>query len=343
MTRILLASSVAVIALGFSFGAMAQIINPGNANPGDDSATIQQTNETGSYASQYQPGNYGNVAVITQQGGTNDSAIQDQLTNGPAGGGYQEIDQGRSGANTSAQATQTDNSNGSTQYITQDYNGPNPNYPNQPTSVTQTINALYGGTYSGGANSQSATQYGNTGSTISQTIGLTGDNASTANANVQNAIQNGQTLSSITQLIDGDTGSGNQQTATQDGSGSNNVIAQQTRDSANGNSQTASQTGYGSNNQISQVADLGSIGNIQSATQTGMNSGLIVQYQTGVSYDQQYANQSLGTNNQIGQYQSIQGAFASVTQTGGSNNLAIQNQGGAYFSNNGGTLGFVGH
>ena len=343
MTRILLASSVAVIALGFSFGAMAQIVNPGSANPGDDSATIQQANETGSYASQYQPGNSGNVAIITQQGGTNDSAIQDQYSNGPAVAGLQQINQGVLGSNTSAQASQIDNSNGSSQIINQDYNGPNPNYPNQPTSATQTINAVYGGTFVGAANIQSATQYSNIGTTISQTIGLTSDNSSTANGNSQSANQSDQTASSITQVIDGDTGSGNTQTAIQSSNGSNNVIAQQTRNSAYGNLQTATQSGYGSNSQISQVADLGSFGNIQSATQTDMNSGLIVQYQTGVSYDQQYAAQSSGTNNQIGQYQSIQGAFASVTQSGGSNNLAIQNQGGTYFSNNGGSLGFVGH
>lgn len=346
MTRIVLASSAAAIALGFSFGAMAQVANPGTPNWGDDVATIQQANETGSFASQNQPGQSYNTAYIFQQGGTNESATQDQnANNSRAYSSRQQIYQGLNQANDSANAAQTDNSNGSFQYIQQDGNARSGDLN---TRTTQTITAYQGGTLSGLGNYQWAEQTGNYGSSIAQTIGQATDIGNQAHANSQTATQSGQTNSSIIQFIDGSNGpseggSGNTQTATQTSNGAGNVIAQQTFGSPIGNTQTATQTGYGSFNQISQYEYGGNIGSIQTATQDGNTNGLILQYQSATYSNQQTATQSYGIGNQIGQYQAGYGNFASASQTGGSNNLAIQNQGGINFVNNGGSIGFAVH
>lgn len=143
MSRKLLYSSVAVIALCFSLPALA-----------DTATVIQQGGENGGYAYQNQPGvndGSGDSATITQTGGTGDSATQQQARGGfpsdYAGNSTEIITQ--TGNTGYVSASQEDNSGGTLQTINQT--------TNYNTSATQTINAP--NTDSGAPNNtQTATQ-----------------------------------------------------------------------------------------------------------------------------------------------------------------------------------------
>ena len=349
MKRKVLASSVAVIALCLALPVLAA---SGGLVVGDDSATIVQTGEANGQASQSQPGGYGNTATITQSSGSGDQATQQQNRQGfapvaavgggttwdMAGGGTETIAQT---TNTNAVASQEDNTWDSTQTITQTNNA--------ISSATQTINAS--ASYVSQANTQSATQTGNSRSGIAQTIGLNALNTtSTAAQNGQSAAQTNQNGSSIQQVVDGDTALNNKQTAEQT-NGSSNAITQQALSNGTGNTQSAS-IDYGNGNTIGQTQN-GGVGNTQTASVTGGNSNNVSQYQgiggsgnvqtayvssssngtiqqtqaNGVSSGTQTAYQlnTYGAN-QIYQTQSTSGNVATVTQSFGSGNVAIQKQ-----------------
>jgi hypothetical protein len=382
MLRHLLASSVAVLAISVSLPALAQSLS--------DSAYITQTNETGSLATQNQPGGQGNAAYITQSGGTTNTATQDAAPSVPpftaayATGGFQTITQtnndsvvasqistGVSGGQTITQTANRKNGTVKTT-ATQNFNSSAKGVGSQQTA-TQTNNAGASVTQSMNwgerNNTQVATQSGQTGSTISQTLYWTqqtnnsqsSSQSGTGTNNTQaSEIVNGwdagsrttqsqvngtsnsqyaginQGLSSISQSQTG--GVGNSQAGRVDtsGIGSLNNTLDQVQDQGVANVQTATVV-HGNRNTAIQYQGIGGAGNTQTATFGTMTSqasmGLITQRQdNGSSAGTQIASQDSGTTNQIAQYQGNSNNYASATQSGGSGNLAIQNQGGIYFT-----------
>lgn len=290
MTRNLLASSVASIALCFSLPALAQKAAPGV----DDSAYITQTGESSGFASQNQPGNYdGNTATITQSYGTGDVATQQQARYNTgvdyAIGGNQTITQSN---NYYATASQIDESFYANQTITQ--------YSNSNSSASQAINTPFGSN-----NTQSAFQLANTGSGITQTIITNTSNTSgtPTSSNSQNASQYGQAGSTITQTIDVDGSNGNSQTAQQGDyyySPGGNTIGQYITGSSN--QQTAYIADVSAYNGIYQNI-YGGNSNTQGATISGSsNSNSIYQIvNSGTSNGQSAAISGSSNNNFVAQ------------------------------------------
>ena len=205
MSRSLLASTVAAVALCLSLPALAQ----------SDAATIIQSNESGSAAYQDQPGGASNSAYIYQQNGSGDFASQEtnDPTNGPANNSVQQINQGFFwfSPNTNASAQQADSSNHSFQSIDQE--------ANTNVSASQTINAANAAPGSGYYNnSQTATQdYNSNNASIQQWIGPWNNTSGlNSSGNTQTASQYGQTsnTSTIQQVID-NSSSGNTQQASE--------------------------------------------------------------------------------------------------------------------------------
>ncbi|HEY2592688.1 MAG TPA: hypothetical protein VGK33_02180, partial [Chloroflexota bacterium] len=205
----------------------------------DDSATITQTGENLGTANQHQPGDGdGNVATITQAGGTQDVATQQQwrANNGVdfAITSHETITQSN---NFHATASQEDNGDGGdVQQSTQKTNA--------NVTSTQTINEPFGT-----LNSQTSTQgdgtagNANVSSSVTQTIGTNPSSTTQAdNHNTQTATQLGQVGSSISQLING--GSNDTQNALED-PGANNHI---TQTSFGSNEQETATITNGSNN-----------------------------------------------------------------------------------------------
>ena len=359
MNRTLLFSSVAIVALTMAGPSFA---GSGGAG-GDDSATITQIGEFGGTASQHQPGNQGNTASITQMNGVNDVATQEQWGNligvDYAINGKQTITQT---ANNSAVANQRDNGGiggpGDVQTITQTGNGLSGGVQ---TTALQQINSPLGQ-----SNTQTSTQTNNFGSSVSQLIGLTapGNTTTGNNNNTQTATQTGQTRSTISQSMNLATAAplntGNTQTASEIGGGSLNAITQFQDTGSETNSQVASvnvgsgntinqsqfansslnhQTANitdGSLNFVEQIQQVGAMSDTQLTTVDVSSSGRALQWQgPGVTSASQTITQNGGgLDNQAGQAQANNfngggGSFAvaTITQTGGAGNTAVQNQG----------------
>jgi hypothetical protein len=340
---------------GVAIVAMA-VAGPGFAGQGvlggDDSATIVQVGEVGGTASQHQPGLNGNVALITQTTGNGDIATQEQWRNlngvDFAINSHQTITQT---SNLRARASQQDNglggSGGDVQTITQIGNVP---VGATSTSANQSINDPFGN-----GNRQTSTQTANAGSSVNQLIGQTAPGNLVGNLNTQTATQTGQVSSTIDQQISLATASSNSntQTASEIGGGVSNLITQLQNSGSVSNSQEAS-VNIGSLNTIHQTQDVASHNNfqtadilagsgnfveqIQSANTSGdrqtvaitlSNNGRALQFQSpGITGGLQTIVQNGGgNNNQAGQAQGNSLNVASITQTGGSSNIALQNQG----------------
>jgi hypothetical protein len=340
---------VAMVALAMAGPSFAGQGVPG----GDDLATITQIGETGGTASQHQPGSSGNQATIIQSHGHFDVATQEQFRNLPGGvdfaiKGKQTIHQGVTTGNNQATASQEDNSFNGVQTITQDNN--------LTTSATQTINNPFGGQIT--ANKQTSTQTGIIASSVSQLIGgivapgvstfvangdaqtatqTIGENNSTiqqtmvvlaANStnNVQNASEAGGSFNSITQLQDDGSVANNQLATMLNGNG--NIFSQRQGVGSSNNHQTAHLT-VGNGNVVTQEQEAGAFANTQLVTINASNNGRALQWQgPGITLGQQTILQDGGGNgNQAGQAQGNSSNVASITQTGGSGNVALQNQG----------------
>lgn len=353
MKKFMLATTAlgAVIALAAAAPAFA-----GGGGSGDDSATITQVGETGGLATQHQPGDEGNTAVITQEFGSGDVATQEQWRNNNgvdfAVLGVQTIFQE---LNSGALAHQEDNGDGGdNQSILQfDTVG--------STNATQTINAPFGS-----ANTQIANQEFDDASSVNQTIGLNPFSSSAADtANFQEANQLFQTDSSISQVIDG--GNDNVELALQSNSGNSNSISatitnasnfnfvNQTQLGTNNLFQTALITSGSNSNSITQLQNGGSSSELQTASIVGSSNNLVDQLQdTGSSVNTQVVSITGGSNvgralqyqgvnvfggsqtiiqtgpafnNQAGQGQGNDFNTALAQQLGGSGNVALQNQG----------------
>jgi hypothetical protein len=183
-------------------------------------------------------------------------------------------------------------------------------------------------------NSQTATQTGQTSSTISQSMNLAAAAPLNTN-NTQTASEiGGGSLNAITQFQD--TGSETNSQVASVNVGSGNTINQSQFANSSLNHQTADITD-GSSNFVEQIQQVGAMSNAQLTTVDVSNFGRALQWQgPGVtSASQTILQNGGGFDNQAGQAQANNffggggGSFAvaTITQTGGSGNTAVQNQG----------------
>ena len=350
MKRFMLATTALGAVIAFAAAAPAFA---GGSGSGDDSATIVQTLETSGFAWQHQPGDFGNSATIVQTQGTGDVATQEQWRN--LDGNDFAIDSTQvitQTLNNGAVAQQEDNGEGF------DVQTANQVFTTNTTTALQTINVEFGE-----ENHQASDQEFDSASLVSQTIGASAPGFGSDFANTQVATQLSQANSSITQLEDG--GNFNTEVALQD-PGSFNTISATITAASNSNlinqtqmgsdlTEVALITAGSNNNSITQLQGVGSSFESQVATIVGSSNNVVDQLQDADSaFNTQVVNiaggsddgralqyQGVGVedgtqvitqtgpafNNQAGQSQGNNFNVATITQTGGSNNVALQNQG----------------
>lgn len=261
--RSILLSSVAALALTLGM--------PSAFAASPDSATITQTGESGSVASQNQPGYGGNKATISQSGDTDGIAIQNQTLGSGAVGGTASITQS---GNKKTAAYQSDGGHSSTQTIIQTND--------DPSSVTQVVNTT------GVGNVQSASSTNSKNVTDLQRVGAKSTFGGTGGHNAQTINQDAQTGSSITQTADA-TSNGNIQVGVQVGGGTNNKMTSSIQN--------------GQNNTINQTQTAGT-DLVQSASvQNNTVSNLINQIQNGGTKNTQTADLRSSNNNDVQQWQ----------------------------------------
>jgi hypothetical protein len=343
MNKLVLLTTTALLTFGTFLPALA------------DTATITQAAETNGLATQHQPGQFAGVptdnsATIVQVNGDGDVATQEQDRGGALPGGFFDLAANSTEtitqtSNANARASQEDNTNGpDVQTITQ----------TGTTNFTSSLQAI--SSPGGNNNNQTSTQGQDSGSSVVQVMGSVITNIAYEANNTQSATQNGQANSRISQEVDG-VATFNAETATQNASGANNTMASVI---TNGNANTIVQTqdvgatfdnqlafvDSANGNYVEQYQGMGSSSNSQTTFVVGSTNGRALQYQAnGVAGDSQFISQnSDGVGNQAGQGQGTGGNVASIVQSGGSGDVAIQNQGllsgnaGFMFVNGGGVL-----